>query len=337
MMQEIKRVLKPEGILIISSPNRLVYSDEPKYSNPFHVKELYFDEFNRLLGQYFKHILMYGQRLATGSFVYSIGESFTKTYKAFTGDARGLHPGVTSLPSPVYFIAICSNNPLGDQHATDSVYIDEVDDLYKISESDRKNLIKNMESQAQQIEGAAATQRATYEAQINQLAQELARVRAQHETQLNLEREQLLAKDRQLQEAVQQLRNAQQLLHEKEQELEASDIKIGEYLLQMQEKDLLLESLNISRQAEGLQLQPQFAASQLAPQPESFDEAALLQDIQRQLGERESYLRAKDLQLEEMEQRLQMCHHVVENFGKSSSYRLGRFLTWPLRKIKGSS
>src|SRR5213076_2544358 len=45
MLDEIKRVLKPDGVLIISSPNRLTYSDEPGYKNPFHVKELYYDEF----------------------------------------------------------------------------------------------------------------------------------------------------------------------------------------------------------------------------------------------------------------------------------------------------
>lgn len=43
MMQEIKRVLKADSLLIISSTNRLVYSDEPNYTNPFHGKELYRD------------------------------------------------------------------------------------------------------------------------------------------------------------------------------------------------------------------------------------------------------------------------------------------------------
>jgi hypothetical protein len=39
MMREIKQVLKPDGVLIISSSNQLTYSDEPKYSNPFHISK----------------------------------------------------------------------------------------------------------------------------------------------------------------------------------------------------------------------------------------------------------------------------------------------------------
>jgi len=33
MFKEMKRVLRPDGVLILSSPNRLVYSDEPEYDN----------------------------------------------------------------------------------------------------------------------------------------------------------------------------------------------------------------------------------------------------------------------------------------------------------------
>ena len=49
MMKEIKRVLRPGGVLVISSPDKLEYSEKPGYSNPHHVKELSRGEFKKLL------------------------------------------------------------------------------------------------------------------------------------------------------------------------------------------------------------------------------------------------------------------------------------------------
>jgi len=69
MMLEIKRVLKPEGIFIISTPNKLVYTDRRNYKNPFHVKELYKEEFDQLLSRYFSKVVIYKQRFFSGSFI----------------------------------------------------------------------------------------------------------------------------------------------------------------------------------------------------------------------------------------------------------------------------
>ena len=54
MLREIKRVLREDGVLLISSPDKKYYSDELNYSNPYHVKELYRDEFEALIGRHFR-------------------------------------------------------------------------------------------------------------------------------------------------------------------------------------------------------------------------------------------------------------------------------------------
>ena len=41
MMAEFKRVLRPNGQIIISSPEKYEYSVTPNVTNSFHVKELY--------------------------------------------------------------------------------------------------------------------------------------------------------------------------------------------------------------------------------------------------------------------------------------------------------
>ncbi|MDJ0618990.1 MAG: methyltransferase domain-containing protein [Calothrix sp. MO_192.B10] len=138
MMLEIKRVLKPDGVLIISSPNRLIYSDEPKQQNPFHVKELYYNELVDLLNSYFKFCQIYGQRLATNSFIFTLQDSNYNSVQAYSGQLSNLNRRVPVLESPLYFVAICSDNKEYIQNNIDSIYIDENDDLLKDLESQIK-------------------------------------------------------------------------------------------------------------------------------------------------------------------------------------------------------
>ena len=70
MISEIKRVLKPDGFLIISSPNKKTYSDEPNYHNPFHKKELYTNELVELLHREFKSVILFEQNYHIGSTIY---------------------------------------------------------------------------------------------------------------------------------------------------------------------------------------------------------------------------------------------------------------------------
>ncbi|MFT3932728.1 MAG: class I SAM-dependent methyltransferase [Chitinophagaceae bacterium] len=62
MMIEVKRVLKPNGVLIISTPDKYFYTDKTGQKNPFHVKELYKNEFKDLILRYFKNADFYSQR-----------------------------------------------------------------------------------------------------------------------------------------------------------------------------------------------------------------------------------------------------------------------------------
>lgn len=63
MMLEIKRVLKKNGILIMSSPDKLYYTDIPQTINPYHIKELYESEFKTLIKRHFINSQFLKQRL----------------------------------------------------------------------------------------------------------------------------------------------------------------------------------------------------------------------------------------------------------------------------------
>ncbi len=107
MLAEIRRVLHSDGILIISSPNRPVYSEESGEHNDFHVKELDFQELNALLESQFGTIAYFGQRLMMGSVIQSMGE-VQGAYRAFYDDGTTVFPGTGDLVDPVYFVAVCA-------------------------------------------------------------------------------------------------------------------------------------------------------------------------------------------------------------------------------------
>ena len=66
MVKEIRRILRPDGVLIISSPDKHEYSDVPGFKNEYHVKELYLSEFTDLLASHFTHVGVFGQRISSG-------------------------------------------------------------------------------------------------------------------------------------------------------------------------------------------------------------------------------------------------------------------------------
>ncbi|WP_158683450.1 glycosyltransferase [Burkholderia sp. BE12] len=112
MMLEISRVLREDGVLIISSPDKYEYSEKPGFKNSFHVKELYLDEFKSLLSHHFSHVDIYGQRAAFGSLIARMDGSVGKAGRHFwTGTGNGAHDvREAELPrEPVYFIAVASN------------------------------------------------------------------------------------------------------------------------------------------------------------------------------------------------------------------------------------
>lgn len=104
MMAEMKRVLKPGGILIISTPDKLNYSDLNEYSNPFHKKELYESEFKTLLGKYFRHQSYYIQNIHTSSI---ITNNLPGPLALYDGGFYGIEK--LNAPVPLYFVAICSD------------------------------------------------------------------------------------------------------------------------------------------------------------------------------------------------------------------------------------
>jgi 2-polyprenyl-3-methyl-5-hydroxy-6-metoxy-1,4-benzoquinol methylase len=58
-LEEIKRILKPQGTVAISTPNRLTFSPDGKL-HPFHVREFTAEEFRSTLEKYFSVTELFG-------------------------------------------------------------------------------------------------------------------------------------------------------------------------------------------------------------------------------------------------------------------------------------
>jgi len=68
-IKEIRRVLKDDGVLIMSTPNKKV-TDQRQVINEYHVKEFYKYEFVELLEEQFEYIDLYSQYYGDGLFLH---------------------------------------------------------------------------------------------------------------------------------------------------------------------------------------------------------------------------------------------------------------------------
>lgn len=107
MLQEIKRVLRPGGLLYMSSPDKTYYTDVPHFQNEYHVKELTSEEFTTLIARYFKNYALSGQRVLYGSVIGSEDQSSFLSWN-IEQDKAPVH----GTPHPLYFMALASDQTL---------------------------------------------------------------------------------------------------------------------------------------------------------------------------------------------------------------------------------
>jgi GT2 family glycosyltransferase/ubiquinone/menaquinone biosynthesis C-methylase UbiE len=130
MMREIKRVLRPGAWLIISTPDKRVYTDETGVQNEFHVRELYTDEFHSLASAFFGHVHLYGQRLSLASALTPLSHETTDCFTALSGNATAIQRRVERLRDAVYIVAVCGDSPDTLPKLGASLFVDPAHDLY---------------------------------------------------------------------------------------------------------------------------------------------------------------------------------------------------------------
>jgi len=124
LLGEIARVCCASGVVLISTPNKAEYSDARDYTNPFHLRELYLDEFVHLLKQHFPYVEIAGQQIRAGSLISSNPCEFLS--EVFVEPSHGMQ-GVSV--EPMYYLAICSQDRPRTQAPSRSAYLDSTDGL----------------------------------------------------------------------------------------------------------------------------------------------------------------------------------------------------------------
>jgi SAM-dependent methyltransferase len=154
LLQEIRRVLRPHGVLVISTPNRIYYTEERKETNPFHVREFDFDEFLAFLKGSFAQVEMAFQNHVASLYV---------------GDPRQQRPLRSEMerPSEVdlertshYFVGVCSKSP-GGQGCDPLVYLPASANMLR----DRDRHIRSQSERIQQLDNRVLAQQKDYDAQ----------------------------------------------------------------------------------------------------------------------------------------------------------------------------
>ncbi len=107
MIAEIRRVLRPDGFLIISSPNSKVYSQRQGHINEFHVHEMTGPEFKKLLRTQFPVLKLLGQRLSVASSILPSHDDTTGMASVFQ-DGERVERVVREIPETMYYVAIAA-------------------------------------------------------------------------------------------------------------------------------------------------------------------------------------------------------------------------------------
>jgi len=107
---EMDRLLKDDGLLVISSPDKAVYSDAHEHDNPFHTHEMYREEFEAFLKTRFSAVQMFEQALLFQSVIWRQPDQTMAKAQATTQHLKNwqLEQGL-DYPAP-YVLAVCARS-----------------------------------------------------------------------------------------------------------------------------------------------------------------------------------------------------------------------------------
>jgi ubiquinone/menaquinone biosynthesis C-methylase UbiE len=154
MLDEVVRVLRPGGMLIVSTPNRDVASDADPRVNPFHRRVYSLDEFLELIEPRLEVGAVLGQVVSAASFARTLSGSGGQFEQFGSANAD---------VEPKYFVAVAAvGAPPAELPNLDSIYLDaeqqvvrERDEFWSVA----KDATAQLEQRVEEVERLQGTVR----------------------------------------------------------------------------------------------------------------------------------------------------------------------------------
>lgn len=108
LLRSAKRVLKRDGLLVISTVDKHVYSNERNRRDASHKREMYVPEFRGLLEKHFGQVRLYQQGTVAGGYVSPVAKGSGANVESAPSSVSG--PSFdTKLPTPHLVVAVCAD------------------------------------------------------------------------------------------------------------------------------------------------------------------------------------------------------------------------------------
>jgi SAM-dependent methyltransferase len=109
LADEVRRVLAPDGLFVVSTPNKAIYSDRSGYRNPHHLRELYRDELVAMMRSRFPAVMLLGQRVDAFSAIWPL-ERAPGAGELLDARSSEADQAAKGLADPMYLLAVCGRD-----------------------------------------------------------------------------------------------------------------------------------------------------------------------------------------------------------------------------------